>query len=311
MTAVQALDRIAAAVATVGQMPAAMITVVHAGEHVLAAGYGLDTRTAAGNGHLATPLALCREVTSGRPILMQDARRLRRGGPAGDAAIAGYGGVPIIADDRSIIGTLAAFGPAPRNWHDRDLIMLRSFAEVAAVLLPARGLAPRRAVPTPTAEPSGLPDRDAFLAHGNDLIARVRSTGVPGIVVALELYGRDAARPGAREDLVGAAAVVVRACFHDHAVVGRLGALQLGVVALGVAAAGTPTVIARLAAEMALANSRRPPGMQLGWRVGIVAIGTAATGDLGRLLIAADHDRALRSWSYDNQVTTQDEIILG
>lgn len=309
MTAEQALGRIAAAVATVAEMPAAMITVVRDGEHVPAAWYGFGHRSP--NGHLAAPLAMCREVTAGRPVLIQDARRLRRGGPAGDAAIAGYAGVPIIADDRSVIGTLAAFGPTPRTWHDRDVIVLRSFADVAAVLLETRQLEPRQVALALTADTSGLAARDAFLVQGNDLIGRVRHTGVPGIVATVELYGRDATHSAAREDLVSAAAVVVRACFHHQAVVGRLGALQLGVVALGVAAAATPTVVARLAAEMAHANARRPPGLQLGWRVGIVGIGTAATGDLGRLLIAADQDRSRGGWNCDNQLTTQDEIILG
>jgi GAF domain-containing protein len=143
MTAVQALDRIAVAVATVVDMPVAIITVVRDGEQVIAAAHGLDLR--ATDQRLSGPLAACREVAqAGRPILVQDARRAHGGTGAGSDAFAGYAGVPIISDEQVVLGTLAAFGPAPRTWHDRDMVVLRSFADVAAVILETRRLEPRR-----------------------------------------------------------------------------------------------------------------------------------------------------------------------
>jgi GAF domain-containing protein len=308
MRSMDALDRIATAVATVSEMPTVMITVVRDGEQTLAAAHGL--RACASEGQPAAPTALCRAVASGRPILMQDARRLQHGGDGEGATIAGYGGVPVLGDDRHVIGTLAAFGPLPRTWQDRDLVVLRSFADVAAVLLETRSLATRGVV-RPSLPETSEPSRTVFLAQGNDLIARVRRTGIPGIVVVIELDGRDADHHRAREDLMRAALLVVRACFREHAVVGRLGGLQLGVVALGVAAIGVSTVVARLAAEMARSNSRRVPGLQLEWRVGVVAIGTSTHGDLARLLVAADQHQPRGDWTGYAHGTPEEIILPG
>src|SRR5689334_5573702 len=156
MTVLHALDRITVAVATIVDIPAVVITVVRDGEQVFAAAHGLGDDGDSDGRRLRGALASCREVAhAGRPIVVQDARRALRRELDGDGAIAGYACVPIIADDHVVIGTLAAFGPAARTWHDRDVVVLRSLAEVAAVIIDSRRLEPRHVVLAPPDDATG------------------------------------------------------------------------------------------------------------------------------------------------------------
>jgi GAF domain-containing protein len=126
------LDRVAAAAATLLDVPLVLISVLDGPRQVYVGSHGLA------RSHVNEPSPLCREVASaGKPIVMQDARtRL----PAAARGVWGfelvsYAGVTLNLLDRSHAGTLAALAPSRRAWQDHDLQILHCLADTAAAIL--------------------------------------------------------------------------------------------------------------------------------------------------------------------------------
>jgi signal transduction histidine kinase len=119
--------------------PAALLTFVDAGHQGLASHVGpLPGPWASARG---TPGShpFCRHVvTSGRPLVVRDARAhaSRPDGPdAGDAGAVAYAGVPLLAADGRAIGCLCAVQDAPRDWTADDVAVLSDLAAAAVACL--------------------------------------------------------------------------------------------------------------------------------------------------------------------------------
>jgi GAF domain-containing protein len=127
------LDRLAAAVATLLEVPLVLFTLVYDGRVDVVGAHGLVAPKLPDQ-----PSALCREVAlSRRPILVQDAKQrlseqTRRGW---ELELVAYAGVPLPLGDGTRRGALIAFLPVRRAWQGRDVHVLRSFAETAAALV--------------------------------------------------------------------------------------------------------------------------------------------------------------------------------
>lgn len=80
---------------------------------------------------------LARHVSmSARPVILQDARRRKGAGGAGLAAlgVVAYAGMPVMAGDVAV-GVVAAIDANVRAWSERDIEVLRTFADVTASIL--------------------------------------------------------------------------------------------------------------------------------------------------------------------------------
>jgi GAF domain-containing protein len=126
------LDRIAAAAATLLDVPVVVISLVDGDRQDCVGASGITP---------SEPSALCREVAvSGRPMLYQDARHrvplVRRGW---GLELIAYAGVPLAILEGARAGTIAAFAPIRRAWQSRDLLVLRGFAEAAGAVVDAMG----------------------------------------------------------------------------------------------------------------------------------------------------------------------------
>jgi GAF domain-containing protein len=124
------LDRLAAGAAALLEVPLVLISLVDRNVGTSLSGVPVNDE----------PSPLSYEVAAlGRPIISQDVRRRV---PAGDPRgcgfqLAAYAGLPFPIANGARLGAFAAFSPTARNWHDRDLLVLRSFAEAAGAILDA------------------------------------------------------------------------------------------------------------------------------------------------------------------------------
>ena len=127
------LDRLAAAVAALLDVPLVLFTLVEAGRVDVVGAHGFVAPQLPDQ-----PSALCREVAvSRRPILVQDAKQrfseqTRRGW---ELELVAYAGVPLPICEGVRRGALIAFLPVRRAWQGNDVHVLRSFAEAAAALV--------------------------------------------------------------------------------------------------------------------------------------------------------------------------------
>jgi PAS domain S-box-containing protein len=128
------LTRLAAAAL---QVPGALVTLVDRDRQWFTSAYGLGEpwRTMR-----ESPLShsFCRHVVErGATLAIADARRdpLVRDNPAIEAmGVVAYAGAPLVVDGH-VLGAVAAFSPTAREWSDRDVALLREFAELAAAEL--------------------------------------------------------------------------------------------------------------------------------------------------------------------------------
>ena len=132
------LDRLAEAVGWALHVPVALVTLVDDRRQAFPGLHGLAGWAADARG---TPLthSFCRHaVTTGQPLVVDDARRhdLVRGNPAiEELGVVAYAGVPLTDAGGRHLGALCAIDDQPKSWSEHDLEILRRFAEVAAGLV--------------------------------------------------------------------------------------------------------------------------------------------------------------------------------
>ena len=128
----QSLDQIAGAAAALLDVPLVLISTLDGPRQSFVGSHGL------GKLRIDEPSPLCRDVaSSGRPIVMQDARTRI---PAAARGIWGfelvaYAGVALSLLDPSRSGALGALTPARRAWQSHDLQVLRCLADAASAIL--------------------------------------------------------------------------------------------------------------------------------------------------------------------------------
>ncbi|MCW2678270.1 MAG: Serine phosphatase RsbU, regulator of sigma subunit [Modestobacter sp.] len=134
---VPGLQRLTDLAARLLSAPSAGVSVVDAVQTVAGA-----TGWAQGSVGAQIPSAdsLGRAVVAARaPLVVDDARADRRLAglpPVRDGQVAAYLGVPVVdASSEFVVGVLAVFDPAPRDWTDADVVLLTQLAESVATEL--------------------------------------------------------------------------------------------------------------------------------------------------------------------------------
>jgi diguanylate cyclase (GGDEF)-like protein len=267
------------------------------------------------------PSPLCREVAStGRPIVLQDARRRLPGAARGSWGfeLVGYAGVALNLLDPSRAGSLAVLTPARRAWQSNELHALRCFGDAAAAVLDMRtacdeviGGEQRRAAHEIEAalakgkrrtkelearsihdELTGLLNRRGLFAVAQAQLDAVHQHSIGGLLLYVDLDGlkvtNDRHGHSAGDELLRCAASVLRGAFRDTDTVARLGGDEFVVIALDTPREQHPAILARLATELGQVNQRRDPQSPLAWSLGLVAIDPASAVPLDNLMSAAD-----------------------
>jgi len=326
----RSLDRIAGVAARLLDVPLVLISLLDGQHQSYAGAYGLTKLRANG------PSSLCREVAAtGRPIVMQDARRrlLVSTREVWGFELIAYAGVVLNLLDPSRGGALAALTPARRAWQTQDLHVLRCCADAAAAVLDMRagcdsivdeerrGAAHEAETTSASVrrhalelektsihdELTGLLNRRGLFAVAGPQLDRVARQAVGGLLLYVDLDGLKATNDRfghfAGDDLLRAAADVLRAAFRDTDTIARLGGDEFVVIASDTPREEHPAILARLATELGRTNERRDREIPLAWSVGLVAIDPATIVSLDHLMSAADRLMYSAKRALDDVVT--------
>ncbi|MBZ0233941.1 MAG: sensor domain-containing diguanylate cyclase [Deltaproteobacteria bacterium] len=300
------LDALARALATSILVRTVTISAVDAaGQHFIGA-HGIPTALMRWRTSIDVS-PLCRHViAAARPVIVYDARRRAGRGNTSLASlgVVGYAGVPVIVHEMPV-AALAAIEPALRAWSARDLEILRVFADVAAAIL--RPASRKLPVPFEAArdrrtgelellalhdELTGLLNRRGFYAVAGGQLAIARRKQLPGVVLFIDVDGlkqcNDHLGHAAGDDLLRAAAGVLRATFREADTIGRIGGDEFVVFTVDSGGQDLPVLLGRVTEELRRINQERAPGAALRWSVGAASFGTEDTPDLDRLIVEAD-----------------------
>lgn len=311
----RSLDRIASAAAALLDTPLALISVFEGPRQIYVGSHGLARMRA------NQPSPLCREVaTKHKPIVMQDARRRLPAAARGmwGFDLVAYAGVALNLLDPSRLGALAVLTPARRGWQSQDLHVLRCLADAAAAILDMRagcealvdderrGAAHQIEVASAKGkhrtleleqtsirdELTGLLNRRGLFAVATAQLDAVHRHSIAGLLLYVDLDGLKATNDrhghAAGDDLLRSAARVLRASFHDADTIARLGGDEFVVLSTDTPRNHHPTVLARLATELARVNEHRDPAIPLAWSLGLVSIEPTVAHSLDNLMSAAD-----------------------
>ncbi|MBK9030529.1 MAG: GGDEF domain-containing protein [Myxococcales bacterium] len=133
------LDQIAQATADALAVPIALVSVLDDDHEIWKGAHGLPPALADRRVAAAISSTTREVLTTGKPMLLQDARRRHRVDHA-ELAIVAYAGVPVVTAEGECVAVLAAIDHRPRAWHDRDVRVLRGLAHAAAAVAEQRRL---------------------------------------------------------------------------------------------------------------------------------------------------------------------------
>src|SRR3712207_604273 len=137
----EAFDRLTRLVTRVLDVPVAVVTLVDGERQFFKSCVGLPEPWASKRG---TPLthSFCQYiVTTGEPLVIDDAREhphLRENLAIPDLGVIAYAGIPLTMADGQVLGTFCAIDRKPRRWSERDLETLRDLAASAATEIQLR-----------------------------------------------------------------------------------------------------------------------------------------------------------------------------
>lgn len=144
--AYDALTRLAASLL---QVPAAFVSLVNKEKQFFKSECGLPELLARERS-LALSLSFCKHVvTSGRPIVIKDARRdtlLKESRAITELGIIAYAGFPVVDRFGRAIGAFAAMDTQPRLWSPEQLEILGAMAAQTSAHIAARGLSESGAI---------------------------------------------------------------------------------------------------------------------------------------------------------------------
>ena len=128
-------------------------------------------------------------VTSGRPLIVEDARRttLVCGNPAvRDLSVIAYAGVPLTLEDGHAIGTLCAIDTVPRHWTDRDLRILADLGAAVQTMIDLRYAAAHQRLHDQLTD---LPNRTLTIACAGQMAERLNSSELLAVTVGINDLG--------------------------------------------------------------------------------------------------------------------------
>jgi diguanylate cyclase (GGDEF)-like protein len=307
----RSLDRLASAAAAQIGAPLVLISLVDGPRQIYVGSHGLSKARA------GDPSPLCRNIAiTGRPIVMQDARHrlpLLTRGPW-EFELAAYAGVAL----PSRAGAFAVLTSARRAWQRHELNLLGCLAEAATAILDMQdrcdlrvgeerqGAANELEIASATEkrrtaelvntsihdELTGLFNRRGLFSVAAAQLDCVRRHSIGGLLVYVDLDGLKATNDrhghAAGDELLRAAATVLRSSFRETDTIARLGGDEFVVLATDTPRADHPVILTRLAAELARANERRDPRIPLAWSLGLISIEPVVEHSLDDLMSAAD-----------------------
>lgn len=132
----RAIDRLAKGVALLLEVPRVLISIFHDSHHIVIGAHSTSALPVqVGDDEL---LALCRDVAVGkRPVMLQDARRRMRTDLKSGAFVS-CAGVPLPFVEGPYAGAITVCDITRRGWQDRDLLVLRCFADAVATIVEVR-----------------------------------------------------------------------------------------------------------------------------------------------------------------------------
>ena len=136
-----AFDRFARLVRATLGVPVALVSLVSVDEQVFPGAEGLPEPWQTAR---STPLShsFCQHVvTSAEPLVISDAREhplVRDNLAIPDLGVVAYAGMPLVAEDGTVVGSLCAIDDQPHDWTERDLDVLRGLAEACSSELQLR-----------------------------------------------------------------------------------------------------------------------------------------------------------------------------
>jgi diguanylate cyclase (GGDEF)-like protein len=162
-------------------------------------------------------------------------------------------------------------------------------------------------------ELTGLLNRRGFFAVGENQVEVMRRRAVPGLLLYIDLDGlkttNDRHGHAAGDELLRAAASVLRRSFRDADTIARLGGDEFVVIATGTPSSAHPMVLARLAAELSRSNDRRGPELRLTWSLGVVSIDPTAGDSLNTLMSVADRRMYVAKRTLHDVVIARSESV--
>ncbi|QTE30762.1 GAF domain-containing SpoIIE family protein phosphatase [Pengzhenrongella sicca] len=178
-------DRFAAMVRRLLDVPLALVTLVDQGRQVFPGASGLDEPLSS---ERCTPLShsFCQHVvTSGRPLVVVDARvdeRVRGNLAIADLGVIAYAGMPLMDADGRVVGSLCAIDHEPREFTALELLNLADLAAACSSSLVRRDVERRSRAAERAAMQSTLQTRlllqfSETMVHTNtedDVVAVVR-----------------------------------------------------------------------------------------------------------------------------------------
>src|SRR6185312_9431891 len=145
----ESFDRITRMAARLLGAPIALVSLVTDDRQFFKSATGLPEPWASRRG---TPLtySFCRHVvTTGEPLVVEDARRnsIVRTNPAiRELGWIAYAGVPLVTRKGHVIGTLSVIDTMPRLWSERDVALLRDLADSVMTEIELRTLQAERGI---------------------------------------------------------------------------------------------------------------------------------------------------------------------
>ena len=137
-----ALDRLATLASKLLGSASAQVSLL-TDEQVIAGGAGLSPDAVGSRGPLGESLCTVTARTGG-PLLVADAPaddRVAGLPPVTSGAVGSYLGVPLVDEDKRMLGALCVFDPSPRAWSEADVALLGQLAETAVAELELSALA--------------------------------------------------------------------------------------------------------------------------------------------------------------------------
>jgi len=165
----EGFDRLTRMAARLLGAPIALITVIAEDRQFFKSASGLSEPWASRRG---APLShsFCRHVvTSGEPLVVEDARRhpLLRANPAvRDFGWIAYAGVPLVSAQGEVLGALSAIDTMPRLWSERDVSLLTDLGACAVSEIELRAASAAHGDPRPGTGNGGPQHHDLFTDAG-------------------------------------------------------------------------------------------------------------------------------------------------
>ena len=227
----ESFDRLTRLAVELLDVPMSLVSLVDVDRQYFKSATGLPEPWASGR---ETPLlhSICQHVVAaGRPVAIEDTREveaLRESGALDQLQVTSYAGVPLRGAEGAVYGAFCVIDSKPRGWSAREVALIEELGAAAAGEIALRdGL--RHAL---HCDPlTGLPNRDQFLSHVEEILHEAHELPVVVLVLGVEALGVANASLGreVRDRMLVGIATRLKERLEDS-VVGRTGDEEFAVL---------------------------------------------------------------------------------